>query len=384
MRAISLARYFDHNATSPLRESGRRALERGLDDAWSNPSSPHAEGARCHALLDDARERMATIVGGAPERLAFNSGATEGNNAVMAYFREKTGSRGKVAISVAEHPSVLESAKIRFGQDLEQLPVDRNGVLSLDALSTLLGEAKPILVSVMAANNETGVLQPWREVQSLCDAAGVPFHCDVTQWLGRLPIEGLETCDLLTGSFHKLGGPKGVGFLRTSEEDSVRLLFGGEQEAGMRAGTENVPAILGALAALEESILEVADSSSRDLFEDRVRELIPDVRFPGADAKRLPNVSSFILPNFENLRWINRLDRLGFAASTGSACATGREGPSHVLAAMGHAPEEARRFVRVSGGWSNESQDWAALADAFGVAFEELRNEEGNFQVISL
>ena len=212
----------------------------------------------------------------------------------------------------------------------------------------------------------------------------MPFHCDATQWLGRMPGEGLDACDLLTGSFHKLGGPKGVGFLRTSSEDSVRLLYGGQQEAGLRAGTENVPSILGALASLEDSIGDIADSSNRDLFEKRIAGLIPGIQFLGADAKRLPLVSAFVLPKFENLRWINRMDRLGFAVSTGSACSTGQGGPSHVLSAMGYSSEEARRFVRVSGGWSNETDDWIALADAFGVSYEALDNDEGNSQVISL
>ena len=360
------------------------ALEGGLDESWSNPSSPHSAGVRCHALLEDARERLASILGGPSECLSFNSGATEGNNAVMAFFHEKTDSHGKVAVSAVDHPSVLESAKIRFGQNLEQLAVDGNGVLCLDALSSFLSEGKAVLISVMAANNETGVLQPWSDAQALCSEVGVPLHCDATQWLGRMPGEGLDACDLLTGSFHKLGGPKGVGFLRTSSEDSVRLLYGGQQEAGFRAGTENVPSILGALASLEDSIRDIADSSNRDLFEKRIAGLIPGVQFLGADAKRLPLVSSFVLPKFENLRWINRMDRLGFAVSTGSACSTGRGGPSHVLAAMGHSPEEARRFVRVSGGWSNEPDDWIALADAFGVSYEGLVNDEGNSQVISL
>ena len=384
MSVTPLSHYFDHNATSPLRESGRLALAGGLDESWCNPSSPHSEGVRCHALLKDARERLAGILGGAAERLSFTSGATEGNNAVMAFFHAKTDSRGKAAVSAVEHPSVLESAKTRFGQNLEQLAVDENGVLCLDALSSFLSEGKAILISVMAANNETGVLQPWSEAQALCREFGVPFHCDATQWLGRMPAEGLDACDLLTGSFHKLGGPKGIGFLRTSCEDSVRLLYGGHQEGGLRAGTENVPSILGSLASLEEAIREITDSSNRDLFEKRVAELIPGIQFLGAEANRLPLVSSFVLPKFDNLRWINRMDRLGFAVSTGSACATGRGGPSHVLAAMGHSPEEARRFLRVSGGWSNATDDWIALADAFGVAYEELDNDEGESQVISL
>ncbi len=384
MSEVSLARYFDHNATSPMRDVVRQVLEHALDEAWSNPSSPHASGVRCRALLEDARERMASLTGSSPERLAFTSGATEGNNAVLAHFREKLGSHGRVAISPVEHPSVLEAAKARFGQGVFELPVDLNGMISLDALSDALSEANPGLVSVMAANNETGVLQPWRETQTLCSEARIPFHCDVTQWLGRMPGEALESCDYLTGSFHKLGGPKGVGFFRTSGEESVRLLIGGGQEGGLRAGTENVPSILAAVSAVEEANSEVPDSTGRDDFEKRLRELIPEAQVLGGKAERLPNVSSLILPVFENLRWVNRLDRLGFAVSTGSSCSTGKDGLSHVLAAMGRFPEEARRVIRVSGGWSNGLEDWVALADAFGAVFEELTVDEGDSQVISL
>ncbi len=384
MSEVSPARYFDHNATSPLRGGGRRALEHALDEAWSNPSSPHAGGTRCRALLEDARQRMASIIGSSPERLAFTSGATEGNNAVFTYFREKLGSKVRVLVSRVEHPSVLEAAKARFGEGVIELPVDSNGMFSLDALGDALSEAKPGLVSVMAANNETGVLQPWREAQALCREVRVPFHCDATQWLGRMPSEALESCDILTGSLHKLGGPKGVGFLRTSAEESVRMLFGGGQEGGLRPGTENVPSILAAVIAVEEANSEVPDSTDRDCFEARLRELVPGAQVLGEKNERLPNVSSLVLPDFENLRWVNRLDRQGFAVSTGSSCATGKAGSSHVLAAMGQTPEQARRVVRVSGGWSNGPDDWAALADAFGVVFEELKVDEGDSQVISL
>jgi cysteine desulfurase len=199
-----------------------------------------------------------------------------------------------------------------------------------------------------------------------------------------MPGEALESCDYLTGSFHKLGGPKGVGFFRTSGEESVRLLIGGGQEGGLRAGTENVPSILAAVSAVEEANSEVPDSTGRDDFEKRLRELIPEAQVLGGKAERLPNVSSLILPVFENLRWVNRLDRLGFAVSTGSSCSTGKDGLSHVLAAMGRFPEEARRVIRVSGGWSNGSGDWFDLADALGAVFEELKLDEGNSQVISL
>ena len=230
----------------------------------------------------------------------------------------------------------------------------------------------------------TGVVQPWSDAWAMCHEAKVPFHCDVTQWLGRMPGEGLACCDFLTGSFHKLGGPKGVGFMKTTGLDSIPLLFGGEQESGRRAGTENVPSILAALAALEEAVSEISDSSPRDLFESRVKALVPGTEILSKEVERLPNVSALMLPAFENLRWINRLDRLGFAVSTGSACATANEAPSHVLAAMGLQPEASRQVIRVSGGWSNGAENWHDLADALKTVYRGFSQEEDSSQVVSL
>lgn len=384
MSEVSTSRYFDHNATSPLSGRARQAWQLSLDEAWSNPSSPHAGGVRCRALLEEVRERIAGLIGGLSQRLVFTSGATESNNAVFAHFLKKLGAEGKVAISSVEHPSVWEAAKGCFESNVMELPVDSSGIISIQSLVEVLNDFRPGLVSVMAANNETGVIQPWLEIRNLCREAKVPFHCDATQWLGRLPSHELGACDFLSGSFHKLGGPKGVGFLLAPEGETMRLMTGGEQEGGMRAGTENLPAIFSASAALDESSSEIPDGSNRDRFESRLRQLVPETEILGQETPRLPMVSSLILPIFENIRWVNRMDRLGFAISTGSACATGHEGPSHVLAAMRRSPDEARRVVRVSGGWSNGPADWVALADAFGTIFDELRAEDGDSQTIAL
>jgi cysteine desulfurase len=384
VREISTERYFDHNATAPLRAVARKAWEEALESFWSNPSSPHAGGVRCRALLEQARESLGQVLQVSSEDLVFTSGATEGNNSVLAHFFAQADSLSKVAVSAVEHPSVLHAAKQRFGGKVIPVAVDSHGVLSLDALAEVLNQSNLELVSVAAANNETGVIQPWSDALGMCREAKVPFHCDVTQWLGRIPVEGLACCDFLTGSFHKLGGPKGVGFMKTTGLDSTPLLFGGEQERGRRAGTENLPAILAALAALEEAVSEVSDSSPRDLFESRVQELVPGTEILAKEVERLPNVSALMLSAFENLRWINRLDRLGFAVSTGSACATANEAPSHVLAAMGLQPEAARRVIRVSGGWSNNAENWDELADSLGSVYRELSKEEDSSQVVSL
>jgi cysteine desulfurase len=239
---------------------------------------------------------------------------------------------------------------------------------------------------VMAANNETGVLQPWLTLAALCRRARAEFFCDATQWLGKLPASGLGACDWAVASAHKFGGPKGVGLLQIPPHAAdFRAQLGGAQEHGHRAGTENFPGIAAMLAALTEAetkkvLFETERLRWRENFERAVLAL-PSLGQSGgegvvavvaAGAERLWNTAALLLPHGENHRWVARLDARGFQVSTGSACATAKEGPSHVLAAMGLAPEEARRVVRVSAGWDTTEADWAALAAAFVAVAPEV------------
>ncbi|MEZ5330002.1 MAG: aminotransferase class V-fold PLP-dependent enzyme [Verrucomicrobiales bacterium] len=241
--------YFDYNATTPLSATAAEAWSTASRSHWHNASSLYREAAVVHQLLDDMRCELADLVEcDEPDRVIFNSGATEANNAVLSHIARTT--TGKVAASAIEHPCVADCARALLGDRLIELPVDRSGVLELDALSACLSEQRDIaLVSIMAANNECGTLQPWKEALQLCKQHGVPYHCDAAQWIGKLPARGLGECDYLTGSAHKFGGPKGTGFLIIPEDDRrFRSLIGGPQQEERRAGTENYPAVAAMLA----------------------------------------------------------------------------------------------------------------------------------------
>ena len=237
----------------------------------------------------------------------------------------------------------------------------------------------PQLVAVMAANNETGVLQPWREVLALCRENGVPMFCDAAQWIGRMPAAGLGACDFVGGCAHKFGGPQGVGFLKCPA-NFPSLLRGGPQEEGRRAGTENVAGVLAMVAALEEREAAIRDGALRERlawrthFENELTASVAGTRVLGAGVERLWNTVSVILPETPDCRrrWVVVMDRLGFAVSTGSACASGKEKPSHVLTAMGVPPEDAARALRFSAGWGTTREDWSALLEGVKAGAREM------------
>ena len=376
--------YFDHNATSPLIPAARDAMHEAQENAWHNPASPYRAGARVHALLEQAREDLAAYLGCPPELIIFTSGATEANNAFLAYLSQAH-PHGSLALSAVEHPCVLEPAKAFFPGRHHLFPVDARGVLKLGALREVLARGDLAGVALMAANNETGVLQPWQKASELCRARGVLLHVDAAQWLGKLPARGLGACDAVTGCAHKFGGPRGVGFLKIPAAcRGFRGQLRGGQENGHRGGTVDYPAVAGMLAALkarEEAIAEGRQltAQGRDHFTRLLHSMIDGVRVVGEEANRLWNTISLVMPEGENTRWVGKLDKRGFAVSTGSACATAKEGPSHVLAAQGYGPEEARRTVRVSGGWETTMEQWEALAEAFADTWAELRsNRQGD------
>jgi cysteine desulfurase len=256
---------------------------------------------------------------------------------------------------------------------------EASGEIDFDDLRRRVAFGRPAVCAVMAANNETGVLQPWREALALCREAGVPFLCDATQWLGRLPAEGLGDCDFLTASAHKFGGPVGVGFF-VGPEKRAPLLLGGPQEEGRRAGTENLPGILAMIAALEERTAAIQAGADgvrlewRQRFERELLEALPAVRILGDSAKRLWNTVTVLMPETPDCRrrWVVVMDKLGFAVSTGSACASGQEKPSHVLTAMGIAPGDAGRALRFSGGWDTAWEEWDKLRTGLVAAAGEM------------
>lgn len=363
--------YFDHNATSPLIPAAREAWLDAVDRYVGNPSSPHRLGARADAALTQAREKLAGWLGCKAEEIVWTSGATESNNAAL-HHAAQTGD-GEVWISSIEHPCVLAAAERYFSKRTRYISVTPDGVVDVTWLADELKRRRPALVGVMAANNETGVLQPWREIAALCRELGVPFFCDAAQWIGKLPAAGLGACDFVSGCAHKFGGPQGVGFLKVPA-DFHPLIVGGPQEEGRRAGTENVAGVLAMIAALETRETLHAPRALRADFEAALRRAMPEVRFLGENVERLWNTVSVIMPEVADCRqrWVVKLDKLGFAVSTGSACASGKEKPSHVLSAMGIPPDEAGRALRFSSGWETRASDWGQLLGGLQRAFTEL------------
>lgn len=357
--------YFDHNATYPLIPAARAAWLDAVERFPGNPSSPHRLGQRADQALETARAQVAGWLGCSPFDLVWTAGATEAANTVIHHFA--VAGEGEVWVSAIEHPCVLEAAKRLLPQRHRLIPVTADGVTDLDRLDQMLKQARPGLVAVMAANNETGVLQPWPEILALCQHHEVPFFCDAAQWIGRLPAQGLGRCDFVSGCAHKSGGPPGVGFLKCPS--TLRpLLIGGPQEAGRRAGTENVPAVWAMTAALAEAerMLAAGATAERQLwqasFEQDLEAILPGAHIVGQRVKRLWNTTSVLMPpRVGDQRWVVKLDKLGFAVSTGSACASGQEKPSHVLTAIGHGAAEAGRMLRFSSGFETTAADWTAL-----------------------
>lgn len=364
--------YFDHNATSPLAPEARAAWLEAVEQWPGNPSSLHRVGQRADAAMESARESLATALGCDAADIVWTSGATEAGNLVWHHFAETLPVGAEVWVSSVEHPCVLAAARSWLANRVVEMPVNREGTVEPEWLTVRAAKGRPGAVVLMAANNETGVLQPWQRVREWCATNGVPFFCDAVQWLGRLPAAGLGGCDFVMGSGHKFGGPRGVGFLKCPAGARVTpLLIGGGQEGGRRAGTENVPGVLAMVAALRAREADIAAGGHgervawRGEFEGWLLAALPGSEIVGAGAERLWNTVSALMPEADcQQRWVVKLDRFGFAVSTGSACASGREEASHVLSAMGRTAAEAGRVLRFSAGWETTRADWEALLGA--------------------
>jgi cysteine desulfurase len=298
----------------------------------------------------------------------------------MHHFARKLGPTGEVWVSAIEHPCVFDSSQHYFGKRARLIPVTREGVIDLDWLTAELADSRPGLVAVMAANNETGVIQPWREILAICHQYKVPYFTDAVQFIGKMPLKGLGECDYISGAAHKFGGPRGVGFLKTPARSTlIPLLHGGKQEGGRRAGTENVATIAAMIAALEIREKQIARGEHllrgvwRDNFERELLRTVPGTSIVGANTPRLWNTVSALMPDGDRkLQWVIRLDKAGFAVSTGSACTTGKEEPSHVLSAMGYKAAQAVRSVRFSAGWETTEADWDTLVKGLAKVNADL------------
>jgi len=374
--------YFDYNATAPVMREAREAWLNVTEKLGGNPSSMHQFGAKAANKLADARERLAASLGCHPLDIVWTSGATEANNMVMHHFAKKLDPKAEVWVSAIEHPCVDDSSKYYFGRRVKAIPVTHEGVVDMDWLTTELADARPGLVAVMAANNETGVIQPWREILAICQAYEIPFFTDAVQFIGKMPVKGLGDCDYVSGAAHKFGGPRGVGFLKIKHRSQITpLLHGGKQEGGRRAGTENVAIIAAMMAALEVREKQIARGEHvlrgvwRDNFERQLLSTLPGTTIVGANQPRLWNTVSAIMPDGDRRhQWVIRLDKAGFAVSTGSACTTGKEEPSHVLSAMGYKSAQAVRSVRFSAGWETNEADWDALLKGLGKVNAEMHH----------
>ena len=353
--------YLDWNATAPLRPEAVAAMSAALARC-GNASSVHRWGRAARRSVEHAREAVASLVGGAPEGVVFTSGGTEANHLALL------GSRCvRVLVSAVEHSSVLQAVP-----EAERIAVDSNGIVDPARLERLLAaDPRPALVSVMLANNETGVLQPVAEIADIAHAHGALFHCDAIQAAGKMPLSGREIgADLVSLSAHKLGGPPGVGALVVTGNAEVEpVIRGGGQERGRRAGSENLPGIAGFAAAAEAAVASLADYERvrrlRDGLEAAALGAVPHAVVIGADMPRLPNTTALALPGVAAETQVIGLDLDGVMVSAGAACSSGKVGPSHVLAAMGLPPDIANATIRVSLGWTTTEADIAHFLDAW-------------------
>jgi cysteine desulfurase len=373
--------YFDWNATTPLRPEAAAALREALAVA-GNPSSVHAEGRAARSVVERARAAVAELVGARPAEVFFTASGTEANMLALTPALETATEkrpRDRLFISAIEHSSVRTGG--RFPADaVEDIAVDSAGRVDLAALRLALTKAERPLVSIMLANNETGVLQPVAEASAIVREAGGLLHVDAVQAPGRIAVDlaGLGA-DLMTLSGHKIGGSKGVGALvRRSDDVHITdpLVRGGGQERGLRAGTENVPGIaaFGAAAKAARSALAAEAAhmvSRRDQLEAGLLEITPEAVIFGAGAQRLPNTTLFALEGAKAETAVIAFDLEGIAVSSGAACSSGKVQPSHVLGAMGVSPTLLRGAVRVSLGWGTSEIDverflnaWRKLATA--------------------
>jgi cysteine desulfurase len=355
--------YLDYNAGAPVKPAVAAAMAEWLGRA-GNPASVHRFGRLARRAVEDARARVAALVGARPAEVVFTAGGTEANNLAL-----KGSGRSRLIVSAIEHDSVLAAAP-----DAEMVRVTTDGTVDVAALEGLLaGDDEPALVSVMLANNETGVIQPVAEAAAAALAHGALFHCDAAQAAGKTPVDRAALgADLMTLSAHKLGGPQGIGALIVRDGvDLAPLVRGGRQEMGRRAGSENVAAIVGfgvaAGLAAEDARETGGIASLRDTIEQRLRPLAPGLTVFGATAPRLANTTCLAMPGVASETQVMALDLAGVAVSAGAACSSGKVGVSHVLLAMGVAEDEAACAIRVSLGWDTTAADAERLIEAWGA-----------------
>ncbi|HLH56281.1 MAG TPA: cysteine desulfurase family protein [Verrucomicrobiae bacterium] len=376
--------YFDYNATTPLDQRVREAMLPLLDQVWGNPSSLHRIGRHARAFLDDARERAAAVLGCKPSEVVFTSGGTESANLAILGTARFLKPRGRhIITSSIEHHSVLHACAYLSkydGFDLTLLPVNAEGIVSVESLREAI-RPDTILVSIMAANNETGSIQPVSELGSLCREKGIVFHTDAVQWFGKQPFTTVHqfNADLVSICAHKFHGPKGAGalFIRSPLHPDP-IILGGGHENERRAGTENMAGIAGFVEALQFFVRnpvfdpDALSSLTSLLLSSAIS--IEGVRFVGSKNHRLSNTVSFVVAGADSIALLANLDLEGVCASSGSACSAGSLEPSHVIKAMGVDPALQNSLVRFSLGRESTLNEVKAVESVLSKCIERSRS----------
>lgn len=370
--------YLDANATTPLPPEVLEEMLPWLREGFSNPSGSYASAKLARKAIDRARGQVAALIGAEDSEIVFTGGGTESVNTALHSLDQLTGS-GAAVVSAIEHSAVLRYAE-KLSRGAAKIPVTSGGRLDLDAFHSVLGGAA--FVSVMIANNETGVIQPIREAVEFARERRLPFHTDAIQAAGKIPLNVRELgVDLLSLSAHKFHGPKGVGALFIREGLRFKpFLEGGGQESGRRSGTENTAAIVGMGAAAEWTMKTSSASlaAMRDTFESKVLSLVTGVTINGDKDHRLANTTHLSFENCDAAGLLILLDESGVACAAGSACMTGKQKPSHVQLAMGIPEARAKSSLRISFSKLNTMEEALIAADALGRAVEKLRRVQGS------
>jgi cysteine desulfurase len=381
--------YLDYAATTPVRPEVRDAMLPYLGgEVFGNPSSAHRFGRAARAGLEQARREVAEALGVTPEEVLFTSGGTEADNLAVlgtCFAARDRGERMLAAVTATEHKAVLAAAHAvaHHGGEERILPVNGQGLLELATLDEALRD-RPAVVSVMAVNNETGVIQPVDRIAERCAAAGVPYHCDLVQAFGKVPVSLVKLpATLATISAHKIGGPKGAGALIVRRSHSlVPLVQGGGQQRGIRPGTENIAGIVGLGRAAVLAVREQAAEATRllalrDQLVGRLRAALADLVLVAESAPRAPHVINLLIPGTDSEALLLHLDLAGVAASSGSACTTGTVEPSHVLLAMGVRPDLAVGALRLSLGRETTAADVDRVVAVLPGVVEKVRRLAG-------
>lgn len=357
--------YLDHNATAPIAQEVLEAMMPYLTSEWGNPSSAYKFGSRLKIAIETAREQVAKLIGAYQNDVIFTSCATESNNAAINAALITNHGKRHIVTSVVEHSSILNYCNFleNHGCRVSYLPVDKDGLLALADLEAAITNETAI-VSLMWANNETGVVWPVDEIARVCHAHGVLFHCDAVQGAGKIPVDIHEVqADYLSISGHKLGAPKGIGALYVRPNSPFTpLIHGGGQEQSRRGGTENIPYIVGlgvaaTLAAAGLSGFRDKIKPLRDALEKGILDAIPGASVNGHLTARLPNTANIHLPGLDNTAVLAMLDQAGICASSGSACMNSSITPSHVITAMTNSRKHAEESIRFSLSTTNTADE---------------------------